>query len=491
MPEQVDKPQVALAAASIVGRVFGGSYRVVRCLAEGGMASVFEAEHVRLKRPVAVKVIAEHLADNPEAQARFQREADTISQLQHPNIVHVLDYDTTPEGEPYLVMELLQGESLADRLNRDGNISLEQMVLIVWQVASALEEAHRKGIVHRDLTPANVFLTSLPGHPLFVKLLDFGISKAVVGARNITQHFQIVGTVQYMAPEQAVGGIVDMPVDQFALACIVYRALSGKLPFEGQNATAVLQAVAFKPHAAIRSLVPELPAAVEQTLDRALRKDPSARYPRISDFAVELARAAGSSLDVTFSTAPPPLVAGNPVVPRMTESSADPFERVTLPAQRLEVTTPEELTRRAPPPLAEAATQLSSTRRAEASAPTLSPSEALDDAERALDDGDVDRAWARLCALTEVLDASPALANHIIPARLEQLYIALLGGLQRNVWAEPATSTDGLTPEHAFLLSRVESGLTIEELLDLAHSGRRQTLHNLVALSRSGRLRLG
>jgi serine/threonine-protein kinase len=453
-----------------IGRVFGGSYRIVRCLAEGGMASVFEAEHVRLKRPFALKIIAEHLTNDADVQARFQREAETISQLHHPNIVQVTDFDTTPEGEPYLVMELLRGESLADRLGREETVPLDQVVLIVWQVASALADAHGKGIVHRDLTPANVFLTSVPGQPLFVKLLDFGISKAVVGARKITKTFEVIGTVQYMAPEQAVGGAVDTPADQFSLACIVYRALAGRLPFDGKNPTEVLQAVAFKQQEPLHRLAPGLPRAVEDVLTRALAKDPAARFPKISDFAVALTRAADSSVNVTFSTAPPPLVGRSSPLPPAIDV-ADAMARVTVPA----------------------AASLDVTIR-----PGVAPPERgslvvveLQRAEEALASGDADEAWARCQAAETALEAvgEPAEAERGA-SRLQAVYEAVLGGTSRRVVAELEASMDGLTPAQAFLLSRVGSGTTVEELLDLSHSSRHTTLRNLVALSRSGHLSL-
>jgi serine/threonine protein kinase len=457
-----------------LGRVFGGSYRIVRCIAEGGMASIFEAEHVRLKRPFALKVIAEHLSGNPEAQARFQREAETISRLHHPNIVQVTDFDTTPEGEPYLVMELLQGESLADRLRREVTLGLEQVVLIVWQVASALADAHGKGIVHRDLTPANVFLTSVPGQPLFVKLLDFGISKAVVGARNITKTFEVVGTVQYMAPEQAVGGAVDTPADQFALACIVYRSLAGKLPFDGKSPMEVLQAVAFQRPEPIGLHRPNLPIAVDEVLATALSKDPAGRFTKISDFAVALTRAADSSVNVTFSTAPPPLVGrGSPLppLPPLSAGLGELAERMTIPATpHLDVTI-------------------------RPGAPTATPAAAFEDAVRSAEamfaKGEPDEAWAR-CSVAETAFATIVTTEEAERAalRLQALYEAFLGGTHQRVQARLEASMDELTPAQAFLLSRVGEGSTVEELLDLSLSSRRDTLRDLVELSRSGHLSL-
>src|SRR5882724_12405174 len=161
----------------LIGETLRGTYRVLRTLDQGGMGLVFEAEHARLRRRVAVKVLARHLASDTHALARFNREAEIITQLEHPHIVQVLDFDTTEQGEPYIVMELLKGESLSARLERDGCLTIADSARIVQQVASGLFAAHQADIVHRDLKPANIFLTEMVGQGLRVKLLDFGISK--------------------------------------------------------------------------------------------------------------------------------------------------------------------------------------------------------------------------------------------------------------------------------------------------------------------------
>jgi tRNA A-37 threonylcarbamoyl transferase component Bud32 len=189
----------------MVGVVLGGAYQITGLLAEGGMGSVYEARHLRLNKRVAVKLLARDLAANREALARFHREAEVTSQLGHPHLVSVLDFGTTDEGKPYLVMERLEGEDLERRLLRDKCLPLGAVVAITKQVASALGAAHAAGIVHRDLKPANLFLVKVTDdEDDFVKVLDFGISKVKAGRTKLTQGTSVLGTPEYMSPEQAV-----------------------------------------------------------------------------------------------------------------------------------------------------------------------------------------------------------------------------------------------------------------------------------------------
>ena len=295
---------------ALVGRVLGGTYRITRVLDRGGMGTVFEGEHVRLHRAVAVKVLARQLTEDPSAVARFQREAEIVSQLQHPNIVNILDYDTTPEGEPYIVMELLHGESLAERLARRDTLALPELVRIVGQVASALSTAHHASIVHRDLKPANVFLVHVEGGPPFVKLLDFGISKSAAQNRRVTREFDVLGTPDYMAPEQALGRTaqVDHRGDQFALAVIAYEILTGQVPFHGESVASVLYRVAHTAPPPASHFAPQVPPEIDRVLSRAMAKDPDDRYKGILQFATALGDAAGVAVPSigTLPTEPPP-----------------------------------------------------------------------------------------------------------------------------------------------------------------------------------------
>ena len=204
---------------ALVGSVLEGAYRITRLIGEGGMGAVYEAVQLRLNKRVAVKLMARDLAANREALARFHREAEITSHLGHPHLVTVLDFGQAESGEPYLVMEYLEGEDLEHRLRRVGRMPIEAVVHVVRQVASALGAAHDQGVVHRDLKPGNVFLLQIPGEPDFVKVLDFGISKMKAARTQLTNASAVMGTPNYMSPEQATGMVeeIDHHVDQWAL----------------------------------------------------------------------------------------------------------------------------------------------------------------------------------------------------------------------------------------------------------------------------------
>lgn len=269
------------------GTVLGEAYRLGRRLAEGGMGIVYEAHHLRLGRRCAVKVMSRELAASADALARFHREAEITSQLAHPHIIHVLDFGTAPGGQPYLAMEYLDGEDLAQRLRRVGRLPLEGALRIVKQIASALAATHARGIVHRDLKPANVFLLALDGEPDFVKVVDFGISKIQTGTTSkLTRASVLMGTPDYMSPEQASGRVrdVDHRTDQWALACIAWELLTGASPFSATDVTALLyQVVHGEPQVQPRAAA--LSPPIETVLRRALAKRKGDRYPTIAAFA--------------------------------------------------------------------------------------------------------------------------------------------------------------------------------------------------------------
>ncbi|HYQ18706.1 MAG TPA: serine/threonine-protein kinase, partial [Polyangiaceae bacterium] len=252
--------QSATPAHPLLGTTLRGTYKILRTLDQGGMGLVFEAEHVRLKRRLAVKVLAQHLVKDALALARFNREAEIISQLQHPHVVQVTDFDTTESGELYLVMELLSGESLATRLERERCLPIADALRIAHQASSGLAAAHAAKIVHRDLKPANIFLTHVPGQGTVVKLLDFGISKRSGAAKGLTGEYDILGTPDYMAPEQALGKTaqVDHRGDQYALAVITYEMLAGRTPFAGDDVMEVLRQVIGAEPPPIEQLAPHV-----------------------------------------------------------------------------------------------------------------------------------------------------------------------------------------------------------------------------------------
>ena len=225
------------SASALLGVVLDGSYRIESLLGEGGMGAVYRATQLRLDKPVAVKVMARELAANQEALERFRREARVTSGLGHPNIVQVFDFSATPTGEPFFVLEFLEGEDLDHRLRRVGRLPISDVVHVVKQVASALAATHAKGIVHRDLKPGNIYLLDIAGTKDFVKVLDFGISKVRSASTKLTRTSSIMGTPNYMSPEQARGQIddIDERTDQWALGCIAWECLAGRGPFVGEN----------------------------------------------------------------------------------------------------------------------------------------------------------------------------------------------------------------------------------------------------------------
>ena len=287
------------SASDLVGTTLEGAYRITRPIGQGGMSAVYEAVHLRLNKRVAVKVMARELALNEEALARFQREAEITTQLGHPHLVTMMDFGTAPTGQPYLVMEYLEGTDLAHRMHDVGRLSLDAAVHITKQVASALAAAHDQGVVHRDLKPANVFLVALPGEPDFVKILDFGISKVRAARTQLTHASTIIGTPDYMSPEQATGLLdaIDHRTDQWALACMVWEMLSGRPPFAGDDVSAVFYQVIHLEPQPLGKRAPDVPAAVEAVLRRSLSKSLTDRYPSMRDFAQALEAAAFTQPD--------------------------------------------------------------------------------------------------------------------------------------------------------------------------------------------------
>jgi tRNA A-37 threonylcarbamoyl transferase component Bud32 len=287
------------SSGTLVGTILQGRYRLTRLISKGGMGAVYEAIQLRLHKRVAVKVMKGELSTNEEALARFRREAEVTSQLGHPHIVQLFDFGETSTGEPYLVMEYLDGEDLERRLARVGRFSLEATARVVRQVASALAAAHARGVVHRDLKPANVFLERLEDEGDFVKVVDFGISKVRMATTKLTGEKVVLGTPSYMSPEQASGRIddIDRRTDEWSLACIAYEMLVGHPPFRGDDLSAVLYQVIHREPAPLIASLPQLSPGVDQVLARALSKAQGDRFPTVSAFARALdAVAAGRSV---------------------------------------------------------------------------------------------------------------------------------------------------------------------------------------------------
>lgn len=300
-----------------------GPYEIVSPLGAGGMGEVYRARDMRLERTVAIKVLPSHLSDDPDLKQRLEREAKTISQLNHPNICTL--YDVGHEGgTDYLVMEFLEGESLAERIKR-GPLPLKELVTIGCEIADALERAHRAGIVHRDLKPGNVMLTKGGA-----KLLDFGLAKpAVIGASAgsgsapmlsaamtmtsaspqyspLTRQGTMVGTVQYMSPEQIQGGEADARSDIFAFGAVLYEMATGKRPFHGKSQIKIASAILEDEPQPVSAVLKTSPPALDRLVNTCLAKSPDERFQSALDVKLELK---------WLTTAQPVNVSAGPRVP--------------------------------------------------------------------------------------------------------------------------------------------------------------------------------
>ena len=276
-----------------IGSVLGGTYEVVRMLGRGGMGAVWEAKHLRLPgKRVAVKVLHGERATDENVYARFRREAEIASRLGNPNIIEALDFNTLPDGTPYIVLEFLEGETLGARIRR-GPIPTDEALGITRQIGSALAAAHRAGIVHRDLKPENIFLTPTDAGGevgVRVKILDFGISKIKDSLSVVTSDQTVLGTPQYMSPEQASAkhSDVDGRTDQFALGAIVYEMLSGVAAFGGPTMVSVIYKVMTEQPEPLPKVRPQCPPRVAAAVERALSKDPRQRFADIAAFVEAL-----------------------------------------------------------------------------------------------------------------------------------------------------------------------------------------------------------
>src|SRR5262245_11000771 len=277
-----------------------GPFEIVAPLGADGMGKVYKATDSRLDRIVAIKVLPSHVAANPEVKQRFEREAKTLAALSHPHICPVFDVGQQ-DGIDFLVMEYLEGETLADRLAR-GRLPPDLALRCAIEIADALDKAHRKGIVHRDLKPGNIMLTRSGGssgsHD--IKLLDFGLAKvhmtAPVGGASLaatitsplTGHGAILGTLQYMAPEQLEGKDADARTDIFAFGAVLYEMLTGSKPFEGASQASLISSIMTtvpRPVSASQSLAPR---SLDRIIERCLVKDPDARWQTARDLLEEV-----------------------------------------------------------------------------------------------------------------------------------------------------------------------------------------------------------
>ena len=276
----------------LVGTVVAGKFKIVKQLGEGGMGCVYLAEQAlgNTSRKVALKTLHKHLSHDPTIKQRFNREAETVAALEHPNTIQVFDFGEMEDGTLYLVMEFVQGRSVADILEKDGAMPPARVENILRQVCGSLAEAHGHGIVHRDLKPDNVVLCERAGQKDWVEVLDFGIAKRSSehdpNEAKLTQQGMVLGTPPYMSPEQFTGQPVDVRSDIYALGVMTYEMLVGKYPFEANTAWEWASKHMTEPPRPIETqpLGPNVPDRMRAAITRALEKDKDARFSSVTEF---------------------------------------------------------------------------------------------------------------------------------------------------------------------------------------------------------------
>jgi eukaryotic-like serine/threonine-protein kinase len=280
----------------LIGRTLDEKYRLDARLGTGGMGTVYRATHLLIDRPVAVKVLNPRYVEDEEAQTRFRREARAAGRLQHVNAVTVTDFGTTSDGLVYIVMELLEGQTLRDALAREAPLDVARAVSVMLQISAAVEAAHNAGVIHRDLKPANIFIVQSKDAPPFVKVLDFGIAKLAAEALEedddpqvtLTKVGVMIGTPRYMSPEQCEGVPLTPAADVYSLGIILYEMLTGTTPFTGTSPIAIAIKHSSVPPRRPREFIAAIPGALEDVVLHALEKQPESRPADAGAFRREL-----------------------------------------------------------------------------------------------------------------------------------------------------------------------------------------------------------
>ena len=328
------------------GVVLADKYRLLRELGRGGVGVVYEAEHLRLRQRVALKIMSRAIAKEANVTARFEREARAMATLRSPFVTAVSDVDVLPDGTPYMVMELLDGRDLQRELRERGPLPIGEAAQIMLLACRGLAAVHAAGIVHRDLKPSNLFLVSGPA--LSVKVMDFGVSKMSDDDILVTHDGSTLGTPAYMAPEQVRSARdADPRADVWSLGVILFRCLTGRLPFEGEGITGMAVAITNNPPLSLVELRPDVPRGLASLVERMLVKDPAARIESVAAVAEELVHYTDAEYVESDDTDPKftlPNVADEPaehVTSHVRPSSPDLADAASAASGMMSLTPPE------------------------------------------------------------------------------------------------------------------------------------------------------
>jgi serine/threonine-protein kinase len=284
------------ASADLVGQVVADRYHILKKLGEGGMGAVYLGEHVKMGRKSAIKVMAASMSQDPDAISRFNREAANASRISHPNVCQIYDFGETPDGLIYLAMEYIEGQALKDVIEKEGALPPTRAAQILRQSADALQAAHDLGIVHRDIKPDNIMVVQGKDGTDIAKVVDFGIARAVGGdepGQKVTKTGLVVGTPEYMSPEQLSGDKLDGRTDIYSLAMVLYRMLTGTLPFQADSAQELMIKRLTDEPVPLEVSRPDLqfPPKLQLVMNTALARDPNERYQSAAEFGRDTADA--------------------------------------------------------------------------------------------------------------------------------------------------------------------------------------------------------
>jgi eukaryotic-like serine/threonine-protein kinase len=278
------------AGDRLLGRCLGKNFSIVHVLGHGMMGTVYEAVHIQLERQLAIKVLRSELVSQPQVRERFKREAKAVAKLNHPNLVKVYDYDVEPDGTAYIAMEFIQSKMLSDL--EISELSLGESLHMLMQLLFALSEAHRHGVVHRDLKPENLAICHYPGHPYFVKVLDFGLAKLMEnqGKNQLTMAGEVLGTPTYISPEQALGvENITLATDIYAFGIMAFELITGKPPYDAPTSLAIMMQHVQAP---IPPIEPRAGITVSDSfkaiITKCMAKSPDDRFPTVKDVIAAL-----------------------------------------------------------------------------------------------------------------------------------------------------------------------------------------------------------